>query len=136
MENYLFKFLESDLFCGDFCRENRNSEHTYPAIQVLGSEIFLTKLLSYFPDCLKNLSLYNNHGNDSTMYFTTRNKKAMMFLLLIYSNCNIYLQRKYDKFINFCHLYKKLYSDKVTNIGEGCDANTEITEETKESSAS
>ena len=55
---------------------------------------------------------------------------------LIYDNCTIYLNRKYEKFIYFRQLYEKSYRPIQTNIGEGCDANTEITTETKESVAS
>ena len=55
---------------------------------------------------------------------------------LIYDNCTIYLNRKYEKFIYFRQLYEISYRPIQTNIGEGCDANTEITTETKESVAS
>ena len=55
---------------------------------------------------------------------------------LIYDNCTIYLDRKYEKFIYFRQLYEKSYRPIQTNIGEGWDANTEITTETKESVAS
>ena len=48
----------------------------------------------------------------------------------------IYLDRKYEKFIYFRQLYEKSYRPIQTNIGEGCDANTEITTEIKESVAS
>ena len=50
-------------------------------------------------------------------------------------NC-VYLDRKYERFIYFRQLYEKSYKQIQTNIGEGCDANTEITTETKESVAS
>ena len=33
----------------------------------------------------------------------------------------------------YCRLYKGLYGSLQTNIGEGCDANTEISTEIKES---
>ena len=46
------------------------------------------------------------------------------------------MNRKYDVFKKYCRLYEKLYRELQTNIGEGCDANTEITGEIKESPAS
>lgn len=123
-------------FDGDGCISYANAIHTEPCVNVLGSEQFLTKLLSYFPENYHNLQLHRNHGFEETRFFGLSAKKALAFLLILYNNSTIYLQRKYDRFIYFCRLYKKLYNVKEGNIGEGCDANTEITEETKESSES
>ena len=38
-----------------------------------------------------------------------------------------------NKYLNFCRSNKKSLELQQGNIGEGCDANTEITKESKES---
>ena len=61
---------------------------------------------------------------------------SLKFLHLIYKDSNIYLTRKYNKYLTFCRPSEKSGGLLLDNIGEGCDVNTEITEEIKESSAS
>ena len=46
------------------------------------------------------------------------------------------MQRKYEKYLYFCRLEEESSLRKSSKIGEGWDANTEITTETKESVAS
>ena len=43
------------------------------------------------------------------------------------------MDRKYEIYLRYCRLYKELYRELQTNIGEGCDVNPEISTETKES---
>jgi len=112
-------------FDGDGCVSYVNKEHSKLNIQVLGTEIFLSKLLTYCPDKLKDLSLRHNHNNpnESTMFFNTSNKKAITFLKFIYNNSSIYLERKYNRFAR----YISNNINEGSKIGEGCDANTELT---------
>ena len=70
------------------------------------------------------------------MFIHASGRKAMYVLHKLYDNCSIYLNRKYERFIYFCRIFEKSNMLKQINIGEGCDANTEITTETKESVAS
>lgn len=51
----------------------------------------------------------------------------------LYENSTIYLDRKYEKFKEICRPFEKSNGLLEDNIGEGCDANTEITKESKES---
>ena len=110
-------------------------EHTIPVYQILGTKEFLKVIMSYL-----NIeeTLFHNHNNkkEVTMYIQASSRKAMYVLHKLYDNCSIYLNRKYEKFIYFCRIFEKSNMLKQTNIGEGCDANTEITTETKESVAS
>ena len=52
------------------------------------------------------------------------------FLLLI-----ILLLPELEMVIKYCRLYEESYRELQTKIGESCDANPEITTETKESVA-
>lgn len=122
-------------FDGDGCISYANKEHTIPVYQILGTKEFLKVIMSYL-----NIeeTLFHNHNNkkEVTMYIQASSRKAMYVLHKLYDNCSIYLNRKYEKFIYFCRIFEKSNMLKQTNIGEGCDANTEITTETKESVAS
>ena len=122
-------------FDGDGCISYANKEHTIPVYQILGTKEFLKVIMSYL-----NIeeTLFHNHNNkkEVTMYIQASNRKAMYVLHKLYDNCSIYLNRKYERFIYFCRIFEKSNMLKQTNIGEGCDANTEITTETKESVAS
>lgn len=122
-------------FDGDGCISYANKEHTIPSYQILGTKEFLKVIMSYL-----NIeeTLFHNHNNkkEVTMFIHAYSKRAMQLLHKLYDNCSIYLNRKYDRFIYFCRIFEKSNMLKQTNIGEGCDADTEITTEIKESVAS
>lgn len=44
-----------------------------------------------------------------------------------------YLDRKYEKYKEYCRLYEESYKELVGNNGEDCDVNPVITKEIKES---
>lgn len=100
----------------------------------LGTELFLVELKTL-------LSKYSiNTGNliidprtPYTKILSISNKNALNFLHLIYDNSFIYLNRKYNKFLTFCRSLEKSNELLQTNIGGGCDANTEISTESKKS---
>ena len=122
---------------GDGCISYSNKEHTKICINVLGTEQFLVKLINYIPYNMSYTLQYKNpESNNITSSFIKDGLKAYNIIKYLYDNCTIYLDRKYEKFIYFRQLYEKSYKPIQTNIGEGCDANTEITTETKESVAS
>ena len=51
-------------------------------------------------------------------------RKIAMYL---YGNATIYLNRKYEKFLEFCRIEEESSKRQSSNIGEPCDGNTEIT---------
>lgn len=112
-----------------------DSEHHKMCWGILGTETFLTAVQKYLNI---EYALQHNHNdkNALTMKFNTSGKTGYLTLNILYKNAKIYLQRKYEKYLEYCHSYEKSYEKIQGNIGEGCDANTEITEETKKSSAS
>ncbi len=122
-------------FDGDGCITYLDKEHTIPSYQILGTKEFLESILKYLKI---DEVLFHNHNNngESTMFFHGTGRKAMDLFHKLYDNCSIYLNRKYERFIYFCRILEKSDMLKQTNIGEGCEANTEITIETKESIAS
>ncbi len=122
---------------GDGCISYSNKEHTKICINVLGTEQFLVKLINYLPyDKSYVLQCKNPESNAITKSFTNSGLSVYNIIKYLYDDCTIYLDRKYERFIYFRQLYEKSYKQIQTNIGEGCDADTEITTETKESVAS
>lgn len=100
---------------------------------VLGTEHFLSGIMNYI-DIEYKLEQKESHSEE-TYCFQLTSHRSRKFLDYIYQNCNIYLNRKYEKYLEFCRLYEESYKLLGTNIGEGCDANPEVTTEIKESVA-
>lgn len=95
-------------------------------------------MLCSYCEILTNRAI--THKNNEKIYeVSCTHNIASELLHYLYDNANIYLQRKYNRAVflwNGCRSLEKLSEFLQTNIGEGCDANTEITTETKESVAS
>lgn len=121
-------------FDGDGCLTNTKE---YPKASFLGTEQFLTILKNYLLNySINSGKLVIDPREAFTRTLNISQTDVFKFLHLIYDNSNVYLDRKYNKFLTFCRSLEKSDELLQTNIGEGCDANTEITEEIKESSAS
>ena len=54
---------------------------------------------------------------------------ARKFARFLYEKATIYLERKYEKYLYFCRLEEESSLRKSSKIGEGCDANTEVSSE-------
>lgn len=70
-----------------------------------------------------------------TIYTLSTESRAQEVLDYMYKDSTIYLDRKYNLYKNFAPRFVQTIEEKLLNIGENCDVNTEITEESKESSA-
>ena len=122
-------------FDGDGCISYNNKSHTVMALSVLGTENFLTGIKNNLPVKF-DYQLGHNNKSDITRILAINGKNGLEILFYLYENSTIYLHRKFEKYQEFCRLYEKLYRELQTNIGESCDANTEIITETKKSVAS
>ena len=134
-KNDLIKHFIRGYFDGDGCISYVNKEHTVPNIQILGTEEFLKRLLTYLPNGTKNLTIRHNHNNEKEkIYFiNTSHNKAIKILQYLYTDCNFYLTRKYNRYTALCCSNT---TEARGNIGEGCDANTEINSEIAKGSES
>lgn len=97
-----------------------------PLCSVLGTENMLTYIKNYlrFPKNIRNAGSENNPCKAYKLSYATKEAVSVSFIL--YANSNIYMNRKYEKYLEFCRLYKELYKGLEDNIGELCDGNTEI----------
>ena len=121
-------------FDGDGCLTWSNKEHTRPEISVLGTDEMLYSIISYLPLTTKPiLKILHPDKQSITKYFGVSGEKAYEIASYLYNNSIINLQRKYNKYLEYCRLFEKSNKLLEDNIGEGCDANTEITKESNES---
>lgn len=125
-------------FDGDGCLSYYKNIKTFsPICTFLGTKEFLQVLCSYC-ELLTDRTI-NHKSNENVYEVSCTHNIASKLLHYLYDDANIYLQRKYNRAIflwDGCRSLEKLSEFLQTNIGEGCDANTEITTETKESVAS
>lgn len=64
---------------------------------------------------------------EETLSFEFVSEKCMRFLNYIYKDSTIYLERKYNKYLDICRLWEKSHRLSGSKIGESCDANPEVT---------
>ena len=97
---------------------------------VLGTEEFLTGLMENLP-LDRKYPVYKKHKDTDKNFciFNLWCSTAVRIMQYLYENATIYLDRKYEKYKEICRLYEESYRELEGNIGEGCDANTEITKE-------
>lgn len=48
---------------------------------------------------------------------------------MLYEGATIYLDRKYNKFLEFCHIEEESSNRKSSKLGEDWNVNTELTSE-------
>lgn len=120
-------------FDGDGCISRYDIEETNPVISVLGTIDFLSTIQNYI---LKdNVALVKNHDNNNFTFCIIRNStKATLFLYSLYYKSNIYLDRKYQKFLHYkdCRFKAKALELLEGKIGEGWDANPELIADLKD----
>lgn len=116
---------------GDGCLSWMDKEHKYPCIEVVGTENFLYSIQKYLQVEFKLQSKKDSVAKQ----FIVGHYKAFKIAKYLYSDATIYLNRKYEKYLEYCRLYEESCRELETNIGEGCDANPEVTTEIKESVA-
>ena len=94
-------------------------------ISILGTKDFIENIQKYF----FNSKISCPSKNDKTFVYSLSNKKAYYFLYTIYYKSNIFLNRKFNKFIYYknCRSKVKAFELLSSKFGEGWDANSELT---------
>lgn len=121
---------------GDGCLYfNEKTSHT--PVSIVGTFPFLQKVSSYLnitPFQIRNKSCKNWPNKAFELRYS--GSAARRVARILYENSTIYLDRKYDKFKSFCRFEEESSRAKSSKIGEGCDANPEITSEIAKGSES
>ena len=114
-------------FDGDGCITYTDKTHTKPLISVLGTEDVCNSIQNFIFN--EELKLFlNSPKNPITKVMSRAGAKAMFFIFALYYKANIYLERKYQKVLEFknCRFRAKALKLLEDKIGEGWDANPEL----------
>lgn len=120
-------------FDGDGCITHNDQEQEIPSITVLGTNEMLSTIQNYI--LMDNNPFYlNNPKNKTTLVISRSTSKAVMFMYALYYKSNIYLDRKYQKFLQYknCRFKVKALELLEGKIGEGWDANPELIADLKD----
>ena len=116
---------------GDGClsiyKSNENSIRT--ELELVGTKEFLISVNKIFKNkgYIKNKSCKNWENKAYSLKFSdVTSRKIARYL---YQNANIYLERKYNKYLEFCSLEDESPLRKSSKIGGSCDGNTEVSSE-------
>lgn len=114
--------------------DNTYIYHNHCHLKFLGTENMLENIAKYIgiskKVCIQSPSSKTKNNIYVLQYAT---KEAFLVSFYMYYNVSIYLDRKYVKYMEYCRLYKELYKELQTKIGEDCDVNPEVIKEIKES---
>lgn len=106
-------------FDGDGCISYADKTHTKPCVSVLGTKDICNKIIEY---TLKvPAKLYpNSKKNPIVKTYSTAGAKSLAFMYILYYNSNIYLDRKYQRFLDFkdCRFKAKALKLLEDKIGE------------------
>lgn len=106
-------------FDGDGGISYYDKEHKFPTAYLCGTKEFLEEVRNYIPVDLN----VNSISSRNTYTLNTSYKKAMALLHYLYDNCSLFLDRKYNLFLNFCRSYEESYELLGGKIGKDCDVN-------------
>lgn len=97
------------------------------SLSILGTESFLIKIqeLLKIDGYIRNKSTENFKNEAFELKYSSL--KARKVARILYENSNIYLERKYNIYINFCQLEEESSKKKSSKNGESWDANTVLT---------
>ncbi len=93
-------------FDGDGCVTYSDKEHKYAEFNVIGTKDFLQGMMRYLPCGEK--TLYAKHNNGKTYQILLTNNVAYQCIDYLYKNSTMYLDRKYNRYLEFRRSYGKL----------------------------
>ena len=98
-------------------------------LTMLGTESFLNSINYLFSNkgYIRNKSTENYTNQAFELKFS--DIPSRIIARYLYENATIYLDRKYEKFLEFCRLEEESSRRLSSNIGEDCDVNPEINSE-------
>ena len=116
---------------GDGCLSYyRHNNSIKTEVTLVGTEQFLIRIKQLFGNkygYIRNKSCVSWENKAYSLSF--QGMVARKFARFLYEKATIYLERKYEKYLYFCRLEEESSLRKSSKIGEGCDANTEVSSE-------
>ena len=128
-ESLIYDFIRG-FIDGDGCLSwGNNGTKRIPQLSILGTPEMLIGICHYL-----GFNSFNKCTDTEVIKSLKYNgNKAIKIEKKLYESATIYLNRKYERFLEHCRFVEESTKELQTNIGESCDANTEISIETKES---
>lgn len=124
---------------GDGCLctySNHEKTSIRTELNIVGTQSFLTSINNIFKNkgYIRNKNSKNYENKSFSLSFSDSISRKLSRLL--YENSTIYLDRKYNKYLEFCRLEEESSRRLSSKIGESCDANTEVNSEIAQGSES
>lgn len=96
-------------------------------LSLVGTESFLNSVNNLFQNkgYIQNKSSEGWDNKSFSLSFS--NVPSRQIARYLYEDATVYLNRKYEKFLEFCRIEEESSKRQSSNIGELCDENTEIT---------
>lgn len=91
---------------GDGCLTYRDKQKKRPEANVISSNDFLIEMQKHFPVKQKENIPIKHKGNNIIRTWTCEGSSAFKVAKYLYENSTIYLERKYNKYLEFVDLYK------------------------------
>ena len=125
MKHFIRGYVDGD---GCLCiYKNKNSYRT--ELGLVGTKEFLEYINKLFKNkgYIRNKSCKNWENKSYNLRFS--DVPSRIIARFLYENSNIYLERKYNKYLEFCSLEDESPLRKSSKIGGSCDGNTEVSSE-------
>ena len=122
---------------GDGCLTiSKDGNKLRTRLTMVGTESFLNSVNHLFSNkgYVRNKSIKNYNNQSFELKFSDLPSRKLARYL--YENATVYLDRKYEKYLEFCRLEEESSRRLSSNIGESCDANPEINSEIAQGSES
>ena len=125
MKHFIRGYVDGD---GCLCiYKDKNSYRT--ELGLVGTKEFLEYINKLFKNrgYIRNKSCKNWESKAYSLKFSS--VPSRIIARFLYENSNIYLERKYNKYLEFCSLEDESPLRKSSKIGGSCDGNTEVSSE-------
>lgn len=135
-DNSLIKHFIRGYFDGDGSVGLYPTKYKTPryTCSVLGTKDFLEKVLHYSKVDAK--FEHDKRHSKETFHFQLSATRTKKFLDYLYKDCTIYLDRKFDKYLEICRSWEKFHELLEDENGELCDGNTVLNSEIAKGSES
>lgn len=104
---------------GDGCISYCNSSRTRMCLKILGTEHMLLNIQKQIP--LESDNKLAKKKGENISELTFNDKRGAYICSILYNGADIYLNRKYEKYKEFCRLYEGSYRVLSSKYGEDCD---------------
>lgn len=132
--HFIRGYVDGDGCLTTYLNSKKTSVRT--ELSLVGTESFLKSVNALFQNkgYIQNKS---SEGWDNKAFdLSFSNVPSRKIARYLYENATIYLNRKYEKFLEFCRIEEESSRRQSSKIGEGCDANTEVNSEIAKGSES